>query len=133
MSVRMKPIRSRDDIEKINDTDVCLYIGFRPSSKDLIQMIKNAPALKIMYIPESYAKTLSKSMSMLLEMKNIRLNIGGVQNNKNIVSCYVLDDAVLGINNPAADSGEETPAEAPELSLNKEENSEEYGNMGLSG
>ena len=128
----MKPIRSKDDIGKVNDTDVCLYIGFRPSSKDLIQIIKNAPALKILYIPESYTKTLSKSMAMLLEMKNIELHVGGVQNNENIESCYVLDNVVLDNNNSNAESEEEAPEEAPELSLDRVENSENYGQMGRS-
>ena len=140
MSVKMRPIRSKDDIEKVNDTDVCLYIGFRPSSKDLIQIINSAPALKIIYIPESYTKTLSKSMSMLLEMKNIQLMVGGVQNNDNIASCYVLDDSVLDINNPDAESVEGategateiTTEGAPEISLEKEENSKMYGQMGQS-
>ena len=132
MSVRMKPIRSKDDIGKVDDTDVCLYIGFRPSSKDLIQIIKNAPELKILYIPESYTKTLSKSMAMLLEMKNIQLNVGGIQNNENIESCYVLDDVVLDSNNPDVEPVEEAPEEAPELSLDRVENSENYGQMGRS-
>lgn len=132
MSVRMKPIRSKDDIVNVNDTDVCVYIGFRPSSKDLIQIINNAPALKIIYIPESYVKTLSKSMSMLLEMKKIQLMVGGVQNNENIASCYVLDDVVLDINNPTAESEEETSAGTPEAIPEKVENSEMYGQMGLS-
>ena len=95
MNIRMKPIRSRENIENVVEGDECIYIGFRPSSKDLIQIIKSAPSLRIVYIPKSYTKTLSQSMIMLLEMKNIHLMVGGIQSSSNVESCFILNDVEL--------------------------------------
>lgn len=120
MNIRMKPIRSREDIENISEGDECFYIGFRPSSKDLIQIIKGAPKLKIVYIPESYTKTLSQSMIMLLDMKNIQLMIGGIQSSSNVESCFILNDVEVPeeepepVNELVEETPEETPGEEPE-------------------
>ena len=116
MNIRMKPIRRREDFENIKETDECFYIGFRPSSKDLIQLIKSAPALRIIYIPESYTKTLSQSMIMLLEMKNIQLMIGGIQSSSNVESCFILNDVELPDveqPEPVDEPVKETPGEVP--------------------
>jgi len=125
MSIKMKPIRNRDEISKIKETEKCIYFGFRPSNKDIITLIKNDPALEIIYIPESYSKTLSKSMLMLFEMKDIRLMTGSMQKSKHIESCYVLDESVLGV------TEEEEPEE--EVEDTKVETNEEFGNLATSG
>ena len=120
MNIRMKPIRSRENIENVVEGDECIYIGFRPSSKDLIQIIKSAPKLKIVYIPESYTKTLSQSMIMLLDMKNIQLMIGGIQSSSNVESCFILNDVEVPeeepepVDEPVEETPEETPGEEPE-------------------
>lgn len=134
MNIRMKPIRNRDDIQNIVEDDKCIYIGFRPSSKDLIQIIKTAPALKVVYIPESYTKTLSQSMIMLLEIKKIQLMIGGIQSSSNVESCFILNDVNLSIeetepvNEPVEDAMGEAvkepepvsePVDEPEIRLDE--------------
>lgn len=138
MNIRMRPIRRRDDFENVKDTDECFYIGFRPSSKDLIKLIDSAPMLKVIYIPESYTKTLSQSMIMLLDMKNIQLIVGGIQSGQNVESCFMLNDVNLpdGKEPESVDettegtSGEESE---PVMTLDKNENNEKYGNVGQTG
>jgi len=92
MSARMKALRKREDIESVTENDEYLYIGFRPSSKDVLDIVKTATKLKVIYVPKSYFKTLSKSMVMMLDMKEIQVKAEGVQNNENIKSCYILDN-----------------------------------------
>lgn len=141
MSKRMKAIRNRNDLESVSENDEYLYLGFRPSSKDLIIMIQKAPALKIIYMPKSYFKTLSKSMIMMLEMKNVQLKDEGVQNNKSVTSCYILNDDTLEeepeTQNQPEDHTQDT-AEEPETQDQPEEEDKEkvndqFGNMASTG
>lgn len=134
MSTRMKIIRERDDIGGIDEKDECLYIGFRPSSRDLLIMVQKAPELKAIYMPKSYFKTLSKSMIIMLEMKNIQVKDEGIQNNDNITSCYVLADDLNESEDPNT-PGEEDEGEDPNTpgEEDKEEANEQYGNSGLAG
>ena len=131
MSIRMKAIRKRDDIASVDEKDECLYIGFRPSSKDLLIIVQSAPELKAIYMPKSYFKTLSKSMMMMLEMKNIQLKDEGVQNNEKIKSCYILEDdnpKEAGTQDTTEDNDQDQPEEG-----DKTEDNEKHGNMASTG
>lgn len=134
MSKKMKPIRKREDIENVSETEECVYFGFRPSNKDVITLIRNVPALQIIFLPESYSKTLSKSMLMLLEMKNIRLITDSMQKSEHIESCYVLDEKALDL--PGKEVPENVPEEGDEKEpeeVDKAEVNEEFGNLATSG
>lgn len=127
MSARMKALRNRGDIESVTENDEYLYMGFRPSSKDLLNIVKTAPNLKVIYVPKSYFKTLSKSMVMMLDMKEIQVKAEGVQNNEKIRSCYILDDepiSELDVQDTPEDQTQDKIEEG-----NKEETNTEYGNV----
>ena len=141
MSKKMQPIRKRENIENVKDTEECVYFGFRPSNKDIITLIKNDPALKIIFLPESYSKTLSKSMLMLFEMKNIKLVTESMQKSEHIESCYVLNDKALDL--PENEASEDVPESVPEVPKegdgtepegnDKSEANEEFGNLATAG
>ena len=142
MSIKMIPIRKREDIANVKETEKCVYFGFRPSNKDIMTLIKNDPALEIIYLPESYSKTLSKSMLMLLDMKEISLVADSMRKNEHIESCYVLDDKALDLTGKKVP--EEVPVEVPvevpkegdekeTEEVDKAEVNEQFGNLATAG
>lgn len=91
----MKVIRKRPDIRTVKETDEAVFFGFRPSSKDLFELFEKSNVLKVLYLPKSYAKSLSRSMLMFLEMKKIQVIAGGIRDNDAVESCYILNENII--------------------------------------
>jgi hypothetical protein len=68
MKIRM--LNSREEIDRVNNEDY-VHLSFRPSSVDLLSIIKQCPELQMIQIPSSYMKTISADVSQLLKMNGI--------------------------------------------------------------
>ena len=77
-TLRIRIISSKEDIGDIEASEKIAHFAFRPSMKDVLELITKAPSLSLIEIPESYNATISKGLHDLLEMKGITLVIGDV-------------------------------------------------------
>lgn len=59
-------------------TDV--HITFRPSEKEIFQLITNCPDLKSIQIPVSHMKSISNTTKSILRLRGVALSEGSVHN-----------------------------------------------------
>jgi len=76
--MKIKIVSSKEEIETLKSSDKIVHLAFRPSNKDIFNIISSCPGLKAIHIPGSYKKTLSGSVLMLLSMQSIELLEGDV-------------------------------------------------------
>ncbi|MDL5502672.1 MAG: DUF1699 family protein, partial [Candidatus Methanoperedens sp.] len=55
-----------------------VHFCFRPSEKNIFELVGKTPKLKRIQLPSSYQKTISNTTKTLLKMKNIKLIIGDI-------------------------------------------------------
>ena len=65
-------LNSKEEIDRVNNEEF-VHLSFRPSSVDLLSIIKQCPKLQMIQIPSSYMKTISSDLSQLLKMNGIEL------------------------------------------------------------
>lgn len=86
--MRIRIVSSREEIESLGKGEKIIHLTFRPSNKDIFDLVKSCPEVKAIHIPGSYLKTLSDSTKMLLEMQGIALLEGDVWGHRTDVSEY---------------------------------------------
>ena len=77
-TLRIRILSSKEDIESVEEDEKLVHFAFRPSMKDVLELITKVPSVSLIEIPESYNATLSKGMHDLFEMKGITLVVGDV-------------------------------------------------------
>ena len=110
----MRVIRKRPDIRTVEETDEAVFFGFRPSSKDLFELFEKSNVLKVLYLPKSYSKSLSRSMLMFLEMKKIQIIAGGIRDNDAVESCYILNENIIDREEGETEGEKPGPEHEPE-------------------
>lgn len=86
--MKIRVISSREDIETLKDNEEIIHIAFRPSDKDVFSIVHKCPSVKALQIPTSYMKTMSESVKMFLNMKNIDLLEGDVWGHRKDINEY---------------------------------------------
>ena len=94
--MKIRVVSSRDEILSLNPNEKVIHLAFRPSNKDIFLLVEICPRLEIVQLPNSYQKTISKSMGMFLEMQKIQLLEGDVWGHrKDINEYYVVPPSVI--------------------------------------
>ncbi len=78
MKVVFKIIGSEEDLKDLEGKEENVHFCFRPSEKNIFELVTKSPKLKRIQLPSSYQKTISNTTKTLLKMKNIKLIIGDV-------------------------------------------------------
>lgn len=78
MKVIFRIIGSEEDLKDLDGKEENVHFCFRPSEKNIFELVKNSPKLKKIQLPSSYHKTISKTTKALLKMKNIKLIVGDI-------------------------------------------------------
>jgi hypothetical protein len=76
--MKIRVVSSREEIFTLNSNERIVHLTFRPSNKDIFELVDACPKLEVIQIPKSYMSTVSKSMEMFLEMKRVNLIVGDV-------------------------------------------------------
>ena len=87
--ITLRVINSRKRIPEIKEDETKVHIGFRPSGKDLYQIVEQCPKLTLMHIPKSYTKTIASTSRMFFKMQHIELREGDVWGHRSDISEYV--------------------------------------------
>lgn len=86
--MKIRIISSKDDIVTVDERDEFVHFAFRPSTKDILNLINIDLKLCLIEIPISYNVSLSKSTQEILNMKGIELIVGNVWGHRTDIDEY---------------------------------------------
>ena len=96
-SIRIRVVTSRDEILGLETEEKAVHLAFRPSDRDLFNLVKTCPRIKLLQLPASSYDALSKFIKMYIASSGIRLVKGDVSghwhdlNNYFVIPAYVLE------------------------------------------
>lgn len=96
-SIRIRVVKSRDEIAVLQVEEKAVHLAFRPSDKDLFSLVKTCPGVELIQLPASSYEGLSKFIKMYLSSSGIHLVKGDVSghwhdlNNYFVIPAYVLE------------------------------------------
>ncbi len=86
--MKNRVVSSREEIFKLNSNERIVHLAFRPSNKDIISMVEACPKIEVIQLPQSYKRTISKSIEMFLKLKRIQLIEGDVWGHRKDINEY---------------------------------------------
>jgi hypothetical protein len=86
--MRIRVVSSKEEIESLSKGEKIIHLAFRPSNKDIFNLVKQSSDVKAIHIPVSYLKTISDSTKMFLEMQGISLLKGDVWGHRKDINEY---------------------------------------------
>ncbi len=78
MKVVFRIIGSEEDLKDFDTDEENVHFCFRPSEKNIFELVKKSTKLKRIQLPTSYQKTISNTTKAFLKMKNIKLMVGDI-------------------------------------------------------
>ncbi len=78
MKVVFRIIGSEEDIASLEPDEEYIHFCFRPSEKEIFNVVRICPEIKIIQLPISYFRTLSNTTKTLMSMNNIEIRVGNV-------------------------------------------------------
>ena len=78
MKVVFRIIGSEEDLNNLDTTEENVHFCFRPSEKNIFELVKKSPKLKRLQLPSSYQKTISNTTKSFLKMRNVKLLVGDI-------------------------------------------------------
>lgn len=96
MTVRLRVVSSKNEIDDLNKNEQMVHLAFRASNTDVFKLLQKCPRIRAIQVPTSYRKTLSRASEMFLMMQGIELIEGDVWGHrKDINEYYTIDENVL--------------------------------------
>jgi hypothetical protein len=86
--MKIRVVSSKEEITSLNPEETIIHLTFRPSNKDIFNLVKTCPNLKAIHIPSSYKKTISEATEMFLSMQGIELLEGDVWGHRKDINEY---------------------------------------------
>jgi len=96
-SIRIRVVTSRDEILGLETEEKAVHLAFRPSDRDLFNLVKTCPGIELLQLPASSYDALSKFIKMYIASSGIQLVKGDVSghwhdlNNYFVIPAYVLE------------------------------------------
>lgn len=78
MKAVFRIIGSEEDLNNLDTTEENVHFCFRPSEKNIFELVKKSPKLKRLQLPSSYQKTISNTTKSFLRMRNVKLLVGDI-------------------------------------------------------
>jgi hypothetical protein len=94
--MKIRVVSSRDEIPELSQNERNVHLAFRPSNVDFLDLMRSCPRLRVVQVPPSYNKTLSKAIRLFLEMQGIDLLEGDVWGHRKDIDEYYMveEDAI---------------------------------------
>jgi hypothetical protein len=94
--MKIRVVSSKDEISELSSNERNVHLAFRPSNVDFLDLMRSCPRLRVVQVPPSYHKTLSKAIKLFLEMQGITLLEGDVWGHrKDIDEYYIVDETAI--------------------------------------
>ncbi len=92
----LRVVSSRSEIEELSRNEQNIHLAFRASNTDIFKLLQSCPRLRIIQVPTSYRRTLSRASEMFLVMQGIELIEGDVWGHrKDISEYYIIDERIF--------------------------------------
>jgi len=86
--MKIRVVSSREEIFTLNPNERIVHLAFRPSNKDIFELVETCPKIEVIQLPKSYMATISKSIDMFLGMQRIQLLEGDVWGHRKDLNDY---------------------------------------------
>ena len=86
--MQIRVVSSREEIFTLNPNERIVHLAFRPSNTNIFGLIETCPKIEVVQLPQSYRRTVSKSIEMFLEMQRIQLIEGDVWGHRKDLNEY---------------------------------------------
>ncbi len=86
--MKIRVVSSREEIITLNPNEKIVHLAFRPANKDIFTLVETCPKIEVIQVPQSYKRTISKSMVMFLGMQRIQLIEGDVWGHRKDINEY---------------------------------------------
>jgi len=86
--MKIRVVSSREEIITLNPNERIVHLAFRPSNKDIFGLVETCPKVEVIQLPQSYKRTVSKSIDIFLEMQRIKLIEGDVWGHRKDLNEY---------------------------------------------
>ncbi|HII06497.1 MAG TPA: DUF1699 family protein [Methanotrichaceae archaeon] len=94
--MKIRVVSSKNEILELGSNERNVHLAFRPSNVDFLDLMRSCPRLRVVQVPPSYHKTLSKAIKLFLEMQGITLLEGDVWGHrKDIDEYYIVNEAAI--------------------------------------
>ena len=94
--MKLRVVSSKSEIEELNRNEQMVHLAFRASNTDIFKLLQNCPRIRVIQVPASYRKTLSRAGEMFLDMQGVELIEGDVWGHrKDLNEYYVIDEDVM--------------------------------------
>ena len=126
--MKIRVVSSKDEIFTLSPNERVVHLAFRPSNKDVFGLVETCPKLEVLQLPQSYRRTISKSIEMFLEMQRIKLIEGDVWGHrKDLNEYYTVPSSVIEIINEMKREGKSNEDIEKEVSRRTKINPEMVG------
>ena len=94
--MKIRVVSSKNEIFTLNPDERLVHLAFRPSSRDIFELVEACPKIEVIQLSNSYLRTVSRSMEMFLEMLGIELMEGDLWGHrKDICEYYEIPPSAL--------------------------------------
>jgi len=94
--MKIRVVSSREEISELNPNEKVIHLAFRPSNKDIFNLVQTCTKVEVIQIPSSYRRTVSKSIEMFMQMQNIKLVEGDVWGHrKDLDEYFTVEDETM--------------------------------------
>ncbi len=87
-NTRIRVVSSKEEISSLGKGEKIVHLAFRPSNKDIFDLVRSCPNMKAIHIPSSYIRTISNSTKMFLDMQGVALLEGDVWGHRKDINEY---------------------------------------------
>jgi hypothetical protein len=126
--MKIRVVSSRDEIFTLSPSERVVHLAFRPSNKDIFGLVETCPKVEVIQLPQSYRRTVSKSIEMFLEMQRVQLLEGDVWGHrKDITEYYSVPSLIIEKIKEMKNEGKSTEDIKKEVSRKTKTNPEMIG------
>jgi len=95
-SMKLRVVSSKNEIDDLNKNEQMVHLAFRAANTDVFRLIQICPRVRVVQVPSSYRKTLSKASEMFLTIQGVELIEGDVWGHrKDIDEYYNIDETII--------------------------------------
>lgn len=123
--MKLRVVSSRNEIDDLSRNEQMVHLAFRAANTDVFKLLQNCPRIRMVQVPASYRRTLSKASEMFLAIQGVELVEGDIWGHrKDIDEYYNIDDQVIRridrLQASGANSNDIASAVARETKLSRE-------------
>jgi len=86
--MKIRVVSSREEIATLNPNERLVHLTFRPSNKDIFELVESCPRIEVVQLPKSYMATVSNSIKMFFQMQRIQLIEGDIWGHRKDINEY---------------------------------------------